>query len=526
MATTIDPRVIEELASILEGINPFPNPNQFNFDTCRGFKKDSTSRCGNSPSTAEERKQIADLLSEFRVMTKCVDTNSLYDNMERFITFTHCKRRHREDACKAFGEWKAQRKTAASNPLPITPSRSATTYYDSFEYISDISSMGSPSFTSDSPEYDEPALDSHIAEKIKSLKIATAFQDTRAQAGDSGFNEVEAQRENIKRLGAVCLPEKGKDQNNVEIYKTIQNPPSARRMGGGILYVLEHTEISGIFKIGWTSKSADLRLKQSQNCYKLETRVIHETEGGRFVGAFQAERIAHAILGHKRIRIFECAQCEQYHKEWFLISRQEACSVVKLAERWLKMPAYALQQQGKYKLTPEGDNILEMMFPFSIPKMNVLIDKVGKSDNDSGAFSDTTSAAANRETSALNVSSAAAEKRTPRVYVDESHATAPSRRYNLRGVSPVGGVGGKEVTHLIETEEIYERYETRSRATTPDGNYIIVTEHSNHIRKKVSRTNLEHDSGVCDSSKSSFPDLKRKKQGGKEVFEIREVHRA
>jgi hypothetical protein len=522
MATTIDPRVIGELASILEGINPFTNLNEFNFFTCRGFKKDSTSRCGNPPGTALERKQLADLLSEFQVMTNDIDTASLYDKMKRFITFTHCKRYHREDACKAFDEWEAQSKTAALASLPITPSRSATPHSDYLESLSGLSSMTSPSDVPDSSEYDEPALDFFIREKMESLKVTAAAQNTQAKTDYRRFDEVEAQRETFKRLGVVHLPEKEKEQDNVKIYKTIQSPPSPKRMSGGILYILEHTEISGIFKIGWSSTSADMRLKQARNCYTFETKVIYETEGGRFIGAFQAENIAHAILDHKRIYNFECPHCKGHHTEWFLVSREEACSVVKLAERWLKIPAYALQQ-GKYKLTPGADSILKIMLPFSIPKMNVLIDKIGSLDNVSGAFSDTTLAAAVRETSALNASYAAGDKSTPRVYVDTSHidrgrTTSPSRRYNLRERSPMGGFGDKEVIHVIETEEIVERYETRSRATTPDGNYMVVTKHSNTIRKKVSRTSLEPDTGICDSSKSGFFDLKGKKQVGKEVF--------
>ncbi|RFU77701.1 hypothetical protein TARUN_4535 [Trichoderma arundinaceum] len=242
MATIIDPRVIKELSSLTEGINPFPNG--FNFDTCRGFKKDFKSRCGISPCTAQERKQFAELLSEFRVMKKCVDTNSLYVKMESFIALTHCKRVHRNDALKAFDEWKTQRKADASSSPPRTPSRSAATHADSLESLSDISSMTPPSSAADSLGYDEPTLDSYITEKMKSLEIDTATQNTQAKTDYSCFDEVEAQREKLKRLGVVCLPERGREQDNIRIYKAIQNPPNPKRMSGGIIYILEHTKIS------------------------------------------------------------------------------------------------------------------------------------------------------------------------------------------------------------------------------------------------------------------------------------------
>ncbi|EHK20733.1 uncharacterized protein TRIVIDRAFT_69430 [Trichoderma virens Gv29-8] len=515
MATTIDPRVIAELALILEGINPFPHPNEFNFDTCRGFKKDSTSRCGNSPGTAEERKKLTALLSEFRVLKKCVDTGSLYDKMESLITLTHCKRRHREDACEAFDKWKAQRKTVASDSPPVTP-RSAIPHADSLESLSDARGITLPRSVPDSPGYEDPTSDSYITEKMKSLKICTTAHDTQTKTDCRCFDEAEAQTQRFKRLGDVRLPEKGKEQDDVEIYKTIRDPPSATSMCGGILYVREHTKISNLCKIGWTRTSADQRLKQPRNCYKLETKIIHQTEGGTFIGAFQAERIAHAILAHKRILISGCTQCKKKHREWFLVSGEEACSVVKLAERWLKIPAYSLQQ-GNYKLTPKGVGILKIMLPFSINDMNVLIDKTGKPDNNLGASSDTTPRAADRETSAFNVSSTAAEKEIPRVFVDTSYVMTQSLGYTLRGISPMGRTSSQGATHLAETEEMFERYEIRSRETTPEGNYIIVTEQENIIRKKVSRTNLDYDR-VPNKSEGN-------KQEVKEVVEVREICR-
>ncbi|UKZ57027.1 hypothetical protein TrVGV298_010877 [Trichoderma virens] len=149
--------------------------------------------------------------------------------------------------------------------------------------------------------------------------------------------------------------------------------------------------------------------------------------------------------------------------------------------------------------------------------MNVLIDKTGKPDNNLGASSDTTPRAADRETSAFNVSSTAAEKEIPRVFVDTSYVMTQSLGYTLRGISPMGRTSSQGATHLAETEEMFERYEIRSRETTPEGNYIIVTEQENIIRKKVSRTNLDYDR-VPNKSEGN-------KQEVKEVVEVREICR-
>ncbi|KAL7910092.1 hypothetical protein GGI35DRAFT_447833 [Trichoderma velutinum] len=516
MAVPIDQSVFEELASILKGMNPFLNLNEFDFDTCQGFKKDSTIRCGNRPRKAEEQEEFADLLSELSAMTKYVDTNSLYDKMERFIALTHCTGRHLKEARTAFSKWKAQRKIVAPDSPPMTSSGSATPYTSSSESLPHHGNMNFPSAVPASPGHKTPALES-ITEKIRGLNIGTAAQKSHAKKDSRSLDGGEAQIEKLERIGVAHMPKRGEEHNNFKIHHVVRNPLDAKVMSGGILYVLKHTEVPGIFKIGFSSTSADLRLKQSRNCYKRETSIIHETQGGKFFGARQAERVAHAILRHKRILFFRCPQCKGYHKEWFLVSRQEALEVVELAERWLKMSAYTLQE-GQYKLTPEGDTISQIMFPFSMSKWRVLINKVDKLDDHPGAFSDATPAASIRETSAFNVSSAATEKETPRVIVDEVHASKPSQGNHPQEEAPLTGVSNKGATYQVEYEEICEERERRSRETTPEGNYLLVKEKI--IRKKVSINNMGHNNGA---SSSQF-DVKIKDQAGEAVVEIREVH--
>ncbi|KKP03285.1 hypothetical protein THAR02_04618 [Trichoderma harzianum] len=537
MTTTIDRRVFEEFTSILEGNKPFRNPNKIDFDACRGFKKETTIRCGNRPRRAEEQEEFDNLLSELSARTKHIDATSLYAKMKRFIALTHCTGRHLEDALKAFNKWKAHRKAVVSNPLPMTPSRSATPQADLLELLSDSSDEVSPLLVDDdSGDYDSeddepgdddsreddsreedseeddseeddseeddseeddsgddgPVFDSYVTEKMKNMKLDTPGQTIQAETDDSCSDEAKARSEKLKMLGVAHYPVKGMGYDEKKIHNTIRKPLHPNSMPGGIVYILEHTEISGLFKIGYTKRSAYQRLKQPGNCYHVKTRPIHETEGGKFIGAHQAERIAHAILDHKRIKIYECTHCAGYHKEWFLVSRKEACSAVKLAEQWLKMPAYALhQQEGEYELTPNGDTVFQLMFPFSIPKMRALIDKTGKSDNDSDASPNATSAATARKKGA-NVSSAV-KKNNPRIFIDGSEAIMPSVEHNLRERSPVRGVGDKRAGIQIEIEEVSERRESRSRTRTPEGDYIIVTEYTTIRRRRVSVSDHKHD---------------------------------
>ncbi|OPB45188.1 hypothetical protein A0O28_0073940 [Trichoderma guizhouense] len=462
--------------------------------------------------------------------------------MKRFIALTHCTGRHLEDALKAFNKWKAHRKAVVSNPLPMTPSRSATPEADLLEPLSDSSDevssilVNEDSGDDDSGDYDSgdddseddepgdddseeddseeedseeedsgdddsgddgPVFDSYVTEKMKNLKFDTSGQTIQAETDNSCSDEAEAQSEKLEMLGVAHYPVKGMGYDAKKIYNTIRKPLHPNSMSGGIVYILEHTEISGLFKIGYTGRSAYKRLKQPGNCYHVKTRPIHETEGGKFTGAHQAERVAHAILDHKRIRFYECPHCVGYHKEWFLVSRKEACSAVKLAEQWLKMPAYALhQQEGEYKLTPNGDTAFQLMFPFSIPKMRALIGKAGKSDNDSDSGPNATSAATARKKGA-NVSSAA-KRKIPRIFVNGGETIMPSVEFNLRERSPVRGVGDKKAGFQIKIEEVCERRESRSRATTPEGNFIIVSEQTTIRRRRVSVSNHEQNDGAFD----------------------------
>ncbi|KAL6815657.1 hypothetical protein GGI42DRAFT_312064 [Trichoderma sp. SZMC 28013] len=517
MAASIEHRVFEELVSMLEGIIPFPNANKLSSLICRGFKKGTTDRCGNLASTASERKGRADLLSEFPPMAKCVDTNSHYDTMEILITLMYC-RYHRDAAGDAFNGWKTQRKIPISPPM--TSSGSATPQTSSSESLPDLSRMNLSSAVPASPGHDVPALDS-ITEKIKGLNIENATQNPQVEAGRCCSDEDEMQIKLLESLGVAHLPDKGEDHIKAKIYDAIRKPLDAKVMSGGILYVLKHAKVPGIFKIGFTKTSAALRLKQSKNCYKFETSTVHETEGGRFFGARQAEKIAHAILQHKRILFYRCPQCEGYHKEWFLVSEKEAVDVVKLAERWLKMPAYALhQQEGQYKLTPKGDAIFRLMFPFSISDMNALMNNVDNSDNDSGEFFDATPAASIRQPSAFNVSSGATEDEIPRFIVNEDDTSRQSESNHPHAKPPVTGVSNKGETYQIKVEETLEERERRSRETTPEGSYLLVKEKI--IHRKVSIKNIGHNSGA----KSSQIDITIKNQAGEAVVEVREVHTA
>ncbi|KAL9473784.1 hypothetical protein ACSS6W_008164 [Trichoderma asperelloides] len=486
MTAVMDPPVIRELAAILEGIDYPLGFNDSDFDTCRAFTQDNN-RCQN---TIAQKNKVYGLLSQFRAMTKCVDTNDFYEDMKNFISLTHCKRYHRNDALAALNRWKIQRKAAISRSRPISPPRSATSYNDSFESVCNTSSMGSLSFTSDGLEDDESFVDSYIAEKTKGLKIAPDTRGTPAQTAESGFDEIEAEKERFKRLGDVKPPIKGEEHDNKKISQAIKSCLGSDNMDAGSLYVLKHTEISGLFKIGWSRASVTQRFKS--NCFKNETEPLYATTGRTIIGALQAEKIAHAILSHKKISIVKCRYCDKPHKEWFLASEEEVLDAVTLAEQWLTMPAYALKEGG-YALTPQAVDIHGSMFPFSMSKMKVLMDLVKKADSISGVFPKATSTATVRETIERSTSPPSVKSATPRILISKSPDIITSQLYGLLGEPPLGGLGGKGDGTFIETTQ--EIYRSESREATPEGDYKVFVE-IKKIRTKLSHTNIKEDSQV------------------------------
>ncbi|EHK48436.1 hypothetical protein TRIATDRAFT_297977, partial [Trichoderma atroviride IMI 206040] len=326
MAVVIDPPVLRELATILENVDYFQHPDESDFERCRAFKKDNMGRC--TVRVRQEQDQIDSLLSQFRSMTKCVDTKGLHDQMRTFITLTHCKRYHLCEALEAFDTWKRKRKEAISNIRPVTPPRSVTSHNGSFEYDSDTNSMSFSSLERGSPDCDKSTLDSHIEDRMRVLKIATSTRHASTQTGDNGIDEID--REKFERLvGDVHFPKQGKDYNHGKISQTIQKGFSEKRQAG-ILYVLGHTKIPGLFKIGQSKFPKDVR--HNQNCYKTETEDIYATEFP-FLGYERAEKLALKILRRKRLLIVECIRCTNTHQEWFLATREEVVSVVELAER-------------------------------------------------------------------------------------------------------------------------------------------------------------------------------------------------
>ncbi|PKK47266.1 hypothetical protein CI102_8435 [Trichoderma harzianum] len=388
--------------------------------------------------------------------------------METFITYSHCKRWHRQRALDAFAEWKrdriANKSTSRQRPTPITrqrvsstlstpsvqsigtstiqpitaaalqlvpsvptrfvPSSASATSDDGSSFVDSIAESRSvssnttfmsslpntpqrngaisrfniedvaeeESVTEAIPEVDiviEDAVYEEVAAVVQEVVVKEEtvrdniiFPDIRQEDDTKisiGLNITISEREEsherdhnvIKGLGITGIQRSGSIRDHSPVFQVISCHPTPEKMKEGVVYILEHQENPSLFKIGWSSKSAEERSHQPNNCYGINTKIIYETK--RFIGAPQAERIAQVILRHANIRVLECFNCQGGHREWFIAPRETVRETVMHVEEFLQMPAYTLQN-GEYKLSPEAyDRVVKQMCNFSVTRLGELM---------------------------------------------------------------------------------------------------------------------------------------------------------
>ncbi|KAL7918285.1 hypothetical protein ACQKWADRAFT_247880 [Trichoderma austrokoningii] len=372
--------IFKEIAKIQKDTSLPPSLELLDYQKCRAYTQ-SGKKCKNT--LAKDRGVVANLLSDFRQITNYGEVDSFYDQMAKFIEHTHCYL-HKHDALEAFTKWKTER-IAAAPSSSSTLATNAVFSSDSPDTSSEISSVASP--TPSSPVFGSLGCNPStsglcIEEAMRNLALNTTSRNAATRRSNDDFDRAKKLRDKLRKLGTLNFPDEDAQKDPLEIYRTIKNPPSPKKMYNGIIYIYKHTKISGILKIGYTGKSAQQRQRQSGNCYGIDTDFLYETKKP-FGGAYQAERIIHAVLKHKQIQIYNCSTCGRSHHEWFLTSEKEARDIVKCAESWLRMPAYTLQQ-GKFKLSPPAEVIYGSMFGFSL---TALKQHIGKTNASSNAFS-------------------------------------------------------------------------------------------------------------------------------------------
>ncbi|EHK45635.1 hypothetical protein TRIATDRAFT_307656 [Trichoderma atroviride IMI 206040] len=100
--------VFQALVEIQQSTDVCPNPQDSDFKTCR-TKTIRGERCRNRPCRKDERWHTPSLLLEFQNMAECPNTKSFHEKMKTFVTYTHCKGKHRDKVLGAFDAWKKKK---------------------------------------------------------------------------------------------------------------------------------------------------------------------------------------------------------------------------------------------------------------------------------------------------------------------------------------------------------------------------------------------------------------------------------
>ncbi|KAL7900936.1 hypothetical protein HDV63DRAFT_370010 [Trichoderma sp. SZMC 28014] len=106
--------VFQALAEIQRNTDVCPNPQDSDFEACR-TKTIKGERCRNRPCKKEERWHTPSLLFEFQNMTECPNNQGFHEKMKTFVTYTHCKGKHRNKVLEAFDAWKKKEVTDELN---------------------------------------------------------------------------------------------------------------------------------------------------------------------------------------------------------------------------------------------------------------------------------------------------------------------------------------------------------------------------------------------------------------------------
>ncbi|RBR17309.1 uncharacterized protein FIESC28_06545 [Fusarium coffeatum] len=171
-------------------------------------------------------------------------------------------------------------------------------------------------------------------------------------------------------IGIAKLSRKGTLHHASPIIEALRTPPiPGNQRKHGIVYVLRHTKNKGVFKVGWTEKSAIERQHQPNNCYGKNTEIIYESSKP-FAGAHKAEILAHKFLGRFKLDVPECETCGKGHREWFNGEETVIRATLEAMEDFIQMPAYELkpgqEDNGEMMLSREAEKRVKSMCNISI----------------------------------------------------------------------------------------------------------------------------------------------------------------
>ncbi len=156
-----------------------------------------------------------------------------------------------------------------------------------------------------------------------------------------------------------------------ELTRPLDPRPTNSEVKEGYVYVFQAEGNKGFVKIGYTARSVTLRHEEWKFDCNRDTKLLYPSplvSAALVPNAHRVEKLCHAELDHRRIRIY-CKACLKQHIEWFEISPAEAIAVVEKWSKWMATMPYESEKKGwtlKEEEKPRVDDIDSFMRGISV----------------------------------------------------------------------------------------------------------------------------------------------------------------
>jgi len=136
----------------------------------------------------------------------------------------------------------------------------------------------------------------------------------------------------ISRAGS----ERNEEHFNPTIHDVMVAPLDSGDQKTGYIYAYEVEGSPGLVKIGYTSRSIEVRHKEwTDDCNRKTTLLypVKPDESGCVPNARRIEALCHAELDDYRLRIY-CHGCMKQHTEWFDVAAEKAIEAIRKWTSW------------------------------------------------------------------------------------------------------------------------------------------------------------------------------------------------
>ncbi|KAM0332481.1 hypothetical protein ACHAQA_002762 [Verticillium albo-atrum] len=510
--------VLEALPTILRDTTFIAAYGQWNFNECSGIKRGGI-KCGRRFKEARI-VNARSLYDKFSFLSQLPATEEFFGQFASFLVDSHCQD-HIRGAEASFSTWKltlasqelsptlpssstgevapdisclslndadpplsspaSNRATCIQDPIkrkPV-PARvpsihrlSRASFQEGDDTYASFNAKESCAASDPGSEHDSAVAIESVSEKLSTLKV-TPSEIVDPNEQDETSEAVLDER--IFQLGNLTIQRKGSVRDPTPFMKEMYRHLTKRQQAEGIVYVLAHKTQPGLYKIGFSTLSAEKRLGQANNCYAVNTEIIHKTKG-HFFAAEKAEQLAHKALRHYNRILTDCEQCQgrQTHKEWFRVSRETVIQTVEAMERFVKLPGYELHEGGDWKLSKAVHEQMSKVTAESIVQSMTSVEEVSvelqTSDGPTLKVNSTTRitrsiAVAEIQSKAAEVSHAVAEIE-PSIEREENEVSGGPKKVRefARIAGRAIGSGWKETKR--KTNERLQGF--RSRESTPE----------------------------------------------------------